>query len=163
MAETLTHCASVTVSMGEERKGVFKTIFRVTRDSKETTEACEVSVALLPPRRDRTDLEVDVSWKHQEVVVRQTTVVPRVHELGKRQAIPPGVLVQISHGISWRQETSCCVWPRRSIAVRRRSAVCVTVSHVGHFADRSGCDICEWAPSRVAEVMEWLTQSRVER
>lgn len=86
--------SSVTVSMGDERKGVLRVMFRVTLHvsvSNQIGSAASCSLGL--ERHDRSG-EADVAGKHEEVVVGETTVPLRVHQLAQSETISSGVLLE---------------------------------------------------------------------
>lgn len=81
----MSHRSSVTVSIGEERKGVLRTMFLVALCIHSHQHKISIiSSTEKDPLRLQRDVrcgEVNVSRKDQEVIISQTTILPGVHEL----------------------------------------------------------------------------------
>ena len=85
---------SVTVSIGEETKGVLRVILLVTGVSKATSEAAKPGVRgqQVIVRLWQCD-STDVAWKHQKVIVRQAAVDLGIEQGSRVDTIGIGIFI----------------------------------------------------------------------
>ena len=72
---------SVTVSIGEERRGVLREMRLVTGESRVTSEAAKPATQpLARPKEEEARARTDEARQHQEVIVRWCTILGRVEQ-----------------------------------------------------------------------------------